>query len=100
MSYVEFLVFLCRITHEHYETTEHKNEEFFKKVDHMLPMFLDYVGLKCDFQFHELFATEIKEYQRAYMRRKRQFEKEKKKAGGKPDPKIVFEFKAYEKSIK
>ena len=61
MSYVEFLVFLCRITHEHYETTVHKEEKFYKQLDHMIPIFLDYARLKPDFQMNEMFATEIKE---------------------------------------
>ena len=66
MSYVEFLVFLCRITFEHYETTEHKEEKFYMKLDHMLPKYLDHVAAKPDFLFEDLFATEVKEYMREF----------------------------------
>ena len=103
MKYVEFLVFLCRITKEHYESTEHKAEAFFKKLDHMMPRFLDYVGLKCVFQYEELFATEIKDQYRKFIRKKKQFNKAERKAaaaGEELDPKIIAEFKNYEKSVK
>ena len=42
MKYVEFIVFICRITHEHYESTDFKTELLYKKLDHMLPAFLAY----------------------------------------------------------
>ena len=61
MKYVEFLVFLCRLTLEHYESTEHKNEAFYKKLDHLLPTFLAYASLKCNFKFKELFKEEERE---------------------------------------
>ena len=103
MKYVEFLVFLCRITHEHYQSTEHKAESFYKQLDHLLPVFLDYARLKCDWNFEDLFATEIKEQYRNFMRRKRKFLKEEQKAkalGNELDPKIVLEFKEFEKNVK
>ena len=46
MKFVEFIVFLCRVTHEHYESTPCRGELLYKKLDHMLPAFLDYVGLQ------------------------------------------------------
>ena len=103
MNYVEFLVFLCRITQEHYESTEHKDEKFYMKLDHILPKYLDSVAAKCDFQFEDLFATEVKEYMREFARELRKFKKEEGKAlarGEVLDPKVVKEFKEYEKSLK
>ena len=55
MSYVEFLGFLCRVTHEHYETTEHKGELLYKKLDHMLPKYLNYVRIDPGFLFNDKF---------------------------------------------
>ena len=40
MCYVEFVVFLCRISYAHYENTPHKKELLYKKIDHLLPAFL------------------------------------------------------------
>ena len=53
MKYVEFLVFLCRIAHEHYESTEHKHELLYLKLDHLLPSFLGTINLDCIFLFGE-----------------------------------------------
>merc|ERR1712226_1772238 len=58
MNYVEFLVFICRITYEHYQTTEHKDEEFYMKLDHLLAIMLDQSNIKIEFQFGDKFATE------------------------------------------
>ena len=55
MKYVEFLVFLCRITFAHYEKTPHVNEAFYKKLDHMIPLFLGYLNVQPNFQFDEKF---------------------------------------------
>ncbi len=60
MKYVEFLVFICRITKEHYETTEHRDEKFYIKLDHLLAIMLDHSNIKIEFQFGDLFATEVK----------------------------------------
>ena len=40
MIFVEFLVFLCRISHQHYENTPHVKELLYKKLDHLLPLYL------------------------------------------------------------
>ena len=40
MKYVEFLVFLCRIAHEHYEKSPYRREPLYKKLDHLIPNFL------------------------------------------------------------
>ena len=103
MKYVEFLVFLCRITFEHYESTPHKQEAFYKKLDHMLPQFLGYVNLEPIFLFDEKFQSEIKHAVKLYMRKKKKFMQQQREAdlaGVELDPKIVVEFKEYEKSIK
>ena len=60
MKYVEFLVFLCRITHENYSSSEHHNEALYVKLDHMLPKFLDRINLECAFQYGEKFVAEYK----------------------------------------
>ena len=60
MRFVEFLVFLCRITNEHYMQSEHKDELLYKKLDHMLPVYLNHIGLSPTFQYDEKFKAEIK----------------------------------------
>ena len=80
MSYVEFLAFLCRVTHEHYERTEHNGELLYKKLDHMLPKFLNHVAIDPGFLFKDLFQAELKKAAKRYIRRKRRFEKLEKEA--------------------
>ena len=40
MKFVEFLVFLCRIAHEHYMKTVYKEELLYIKLDHLMPSYL------------------------------------------------------------
>ena len=75
MKYVEFLVFLCRITHEHYESTVHRGELLHVKLDHMLPHFLGYVGLDVIFQFGEKFEAEAKQEYKSYRRKQKKVAK-------------------------
>ena len=51
MKYVEFLVFLCRVAHEHYQQTEHAQEPLCIKLDQLLPAFLAYISLQPTFLF-------------------------------------------------
>lgn len=44
MTYVEFIVFLCRICHEHYEKSQYKKEPLYIKLDHMMERILSYVN--------------------------------------------------------
>ena len=44
MSFVEFVVFLCRIAHEHYEGTPYSDELLYLKLEHLVPIFLNYHG--------------------------------------------------------
>ena len=55
MKFVEFLAFLCRITHEHYEQTIHKTELLYKKLDHLMPLFLNHVRLDPLFVYGDKF---------------------------------------------
>ena len=71
MKYVEFLVFLCRITQGHYETTIHNKEPMYLKVDHLMVNFLGYVGLEPIFAFGVLFEAEAKEEYRKFRRLKK-----------------------------
>ena len=68
MKYVEFLVFLCRVSHEHYESTEHKAEQLYKKLDHLLPKFLLYANLDPAYIFGDKFAAELKFETKKYLR--------------------------------
>ena len=45
MRYVEFLVFLCRIAHEHYENSPYKKEPLYIKLDHLMGLFLSFYNL-------------------------------------------------------
>ena len=73
MQYVEFLVFLCRITHQHYEGTEHKKEPLYKKLDHKMDLLLSYDhGLMPAYRLGELFALEVVDCKKRYRRKKRQ----------------------------
>ena len=61
MKYVEFIVFLCRISYEHYAKTEHTAELLYLKLDHLMPAFLAYLSLQPQFLFGEKFKSEILE---------------------------------------
>ena len=45
MKYVEFLVLLCRVAHEHYEGGPYAKELLYLKLDHLMPAFLAYLHL-------------------------------------------------------
>ena len=72
MKYVEFLVFLCRIAHEHYEGTPYKREALYSKLDHLMDLFLSYVGIPSIFKLGELFEAEKVENTKRFKRKKRQ----------------------------
>lgn len=46
MSYVEFIVFLCRISHGHYDGGPDQAELMYLKLDHLIPVFLGHIGLE------------------------------------------------------
>ena len=46
MSYVEFLVFLCRIAYFHYEKTPYRNELLYLKLDHLMQDFCAFLNLQ------------------------------------------------------
>ena len=71
MRYVEFLVFLCRITHEHYESTKNKREPLYVKLDHQMEHFLARVNIAPAYKAGEMFATERNYYMKLYRRKKR-----------------------------
>lgn len=58
MKYVEFLVFLCRIAHEHYKDTVYAKELLYKKLDHLMPSMLAPLYLQPQFLFGEKFAID------------------------------------------
>lgn len=61
MSYVEFLVFLCRLSYEHYRKTPYHEEYLYLKLDKLMPAFLAYLYLQPNFLFKEKFSVEIQE---------------------------------------
>ena len=72
MKYVEFLVFLCRIAHEHYEGTPNKREPLYVKLDHLMELLLSYVSIPPIFRLGELFEIEKAEHTKRFKRKKRQ----------------------------
>ena len=102
MKYVEFLVFLCRITHEHYLGSPYEKELLYLKLDHLMPAFLAFVGAQPTFLFGEKFKVELQEEATKAKRRRKQLKKAIKRARdtGQPvDPKLVAEVKAYEENL-
>ena len=51
LQYPEFLYFLCKITEVHFADTLHETEEFYIKLDSMLPTLLEPMGLVPQFTF-------------------------------------------------
>ena len=77
MMYVEFLVFLCRIAHEHYESTPYKSELNYLKLDHLMPTILSVFNLTPMFLFDEKFEIETEIEMRKLLRRRRKLEQRK-----------------------
>ena len=75
MSFVEFLVFLCRVAHEHYSTTPYKDELQHLKLDHLLPAILNAFNLTPAFLFGQTFEVEAELEAKRLMKRKRRLEK-------------------------
>lgn len=71
MKYVEFLVFLCRVSHEHYKGTVYEKELLYKKLDHLLPSMLAPLYLQPQFLFGEKFALDEEKDKVRHRRRKR-----------------------------
>jgi len=71
MKFVEFIVFLCRISHFHYEKTSHRKELLYVKLDHLIPNFLEYKDLYPTYRLGILFASEAKAAAKKYKKKKR-----------------------------
>ena len=94
MTYVEFLVFLCRIAHEHYESTPYKNELNYLKLDHLMPSILNVFNLTPAFLFNEKFEIEAEIEMKKLLRRKRKLEQRRQGAiaiGVPVDPALTAE---------
>ena len=57
MKFVEFIVFVCRIAHEHYNGSPYHNELLYLKLDHLMPSFLAYLSMSPAFLFGEKFSA-------------------------------------------
>lgn len=80
MKYVEFLVFICRISKEHYDGSPYEKEASFLKLDHLMPTFLAECHLEPVFMFGEKFVHDIELEKIRKRRNKRRILKAKKKA--------------------
>lgn len=58
MKYVEFLIFICRVTYEHYRNTPYHEELLYLKLDKLMPAFLAFMALQPTFLFNENFRSE------------------------------------------
>lgn len=58
MRFVEFIVFICRISHQHYSKTKYKDELLYLKLEHLIPKYLEQFGLNPVFLFGEKFKID------------------------------------------
>ena len=103
MSYVEFLVFLCRIAYYHYDKTPYREELLFLKLEHLMPDFCAFLGLQPAFLFGERFKLEAQLEQERARRRKKKLKRallREKETGQAPDPRLVAEVRAHEDAIR
>ena len=70
MKFVEFIVFTCRIAHEHYKGSPYHKELLYLKLDHLMPAFLGYLNLTPIFLFGEKFNVSTEEELKKQDRRK------------------------------
>lgn len=98
MKFVEFLVFLCRISEEHYKNSPYEGELLYLKLEHLMSRFLSPLNLSCLFLFGEKFQKDEKdERKRAKARQKKLIEAQKKsKETGEPvDMNLLAQVEAY-----
>ena len=103
MSYVEFLVFLCRIAYFHYEKTPYRNELLYLKLEHLMQDFCAFLNLQPAFLFGERFKLEAQLEQERARRRKKKLKRallREKETGQAPDPRLVAEVRAHEDAIR
>jgi len=103
MKYVEFLVFLCRVAHEHYNGGPYENELLFLKLDHLMPAFLAFLSLQPQFLFGEKFKIEQEEEKRNANRKRKQIKRALKRqmtTGSPIDPKLLAEIKTLARTAK
>ena len=73
MKYVEFLVFLCRIAHEHYQNFKkgaYQAEKLYKKLDRLMAAFLEAQHLAPTFLFGDKFDLDEKKDFKKYKLKK------------------------------
>jgi Ca2+-binding EF-hand superfamily protein len=80
MRFVEFLVFLCRISHEHYQGTPYEKEVNYLKIDHLMPTFMNHYNMTPVFRFGEKFEVEAEIEMEKLMKRRRKLENRKQAA--------------------
>lgn len=95
MKFVEFIVFICRLAHEHYKGSAYHKELLYLKLDHLMSAFLGYLNITPTFLFGEKFSVNTEEEMKKQERRKTSI-KIAKKRGETVDPKLLAEVKAYE----
>lgn len=69
MKFVEFIVFICRICHEHYSKTEYAEELLHLKINALMPQLLSSLNVPPLFVSDEKFSIDI-EKRKKKMRRK------------------------------
>lgn len=86
MKFVEFLIFLCRIAHEHYKTGPYNPEPLYLKIEHLMSHFLSHLSLSPTFLFGEKFGLDLKaERKRAKKKYKQLLQQQKRfKETGEP----------------
>ena len=99
MKFVEFLVFICRIAHQHYVGGPYENELLYLKLDHLMTLLLSPLNMNPNFLFNERFLLEAEEEKRKLRRRKQKLKRAQARAlenGEELDPILLAEIKNYE----
>ena len=100
MKYVEFIVFICRVCHEHYvKRPDYRDELLHLKIDHLMPKLLEPNKLVPIFTFDEKFEIDKKNDLRRLKRRRKKIKAQQSSAatqGFKPDPALEKELKELE----
>lgn len=102
MKFVEFFVFICRISFEHYQGGPYAKELLYLKLDHLMPALLAYLNLQPQFLFGEKFKSEEEEEMNQAVRRRQKLRRatiRAKENGEILDPKLLAEAKALDASM-
>ena len=99
MKYVEFIVFVARISHQHFSKTKYADELMYLKLENLMPSILEPFGLSPAFLFGEKFKKDDKKEHKRQENKMKELAIQMRNAeatGEQVDPLLLAEVQAYQ----